>query len=409
MRPQKLARETGCKLEYGEFLVYIPRLLRRAFAQVDMPPESSPPPAGVWLLVGQVDETGQLRQIPLQDSPFRIGRRPDLHFTIPCRSVSNQHAEITIRGDAIDVVDLGSTNGTYVNGVRINSRQRLTEGDLVQFANAAFRVARTVDAESQNLQTVTADTCSQALVLVRFDKLMSDRAVIAHFQPIVELEGSQSIGYEVLGRSQVADLETPYALFNAAAQLGVEGELSRLFRAAGMIAAQELPAPGHVFLNTHPVELNNVEQLVDSLWELRRLAPQRPVTLEIHESTVTSAASMAELRARLDDLNIGLAYDDFGAGQARLVELAEVRPNFLKFDMGLTQGISEASAPRQQMLENLVRMTRELEVQPLAEGVENAADAETCRQMGFLFAQGYYFGRPGPAAFWAATADVCAS
>jgi EAL domain-containing protein (putative c-di-GMP-specific phosphodiesterase class I) len=308
----------------------------------------------------------------------------------------------------LELTDLGSTNGTYVNGVRIGRPQRLTEGDLVQIANVAFRVARTVDPAAENVQTVSADTCAQALTLVRFDKLLSDCAVSAHFQPVVELEHDAPIGFEALGRSEVVDLETPQALFAAALHLGVEAQLSRLLRSAATIEAAELPPPGHVFLNSHPAELGNVDELARSLWELRQLAPHRPMTLEIHESTLTSAPAMLELRARLADLNIGLAYDDFGAGQARLVELAEVRPNYLKFDLRLTQGIAQAPAPRQQMLEGLVRMARELEVQPLAEGLETRADADACRQLGFALAQGYLFGRPAPAGAWSSAADLCA-
>ena len=42
------------------------------------------------------------------------------------------------------------------------------------------------------------------------------------------------------------------------------------------------------------------------------------------------------------ELQIGLAYDDFGAGQARLVELVDVPPDYLKFDMKLVQNLQSA-------------------------------------------------------------------
>ena len=79
-----------------------------------------------------------------------------------------------------------------------------------------------------------------------------------------------------------------------------------------------------------------------SLRELRELEPRRPLVLEIHEAAVTCGDEMKQLRAALADLQIGLAYDDFGAGQARLVELVDVPPDYLKFDMKLVQNLESA-------------------------------------------------------------------
>ena len=49
------------------------------------------------------------------------------------------------------------------------------------------------------------------------------------------------------------------------------------------------------------------------------------------------------------------------------------------------------------MLEQLVRITLDLGIAPLAEGVESQADHEVCRAMGFLLGQGFYYGKPGQA------------
>jgi EAL domain-containing protein (putative c-di-GMP-specific phosphodiesterase class I) len=116
--------------------------------------------------------------------------------------------------------------------------------------------------------------------------------------------------------------------------------------------------------------------------------------LEIHEGAVTCGKQMRTLRAALTEMKIGLAYDDFGAGQARLVELVDVPPDYLKFDMSLVQNLESASNERQRMLASLVQMVRDLGIAPLAEGVELAADHEICRQIGFQFGQGFYYGYP---------------
>jgi EAL domain-containing protein (putative c-di-GMP-specific phosphodiesterase class I) len=123
----------------------------------------------------------------------------------------------------------------------------------------------------------------------------------------------------------------------------------------------------------------------------------------VHETTVTDPRSMRELRAALTALGIGLAFDDFGAGQSRLLELAESPPDYLKFDIHLIHDIHNAPASRQSMVENLVSIVRDMGVYCLAEGIECQEELDTCVQMGFEFGQGYLLGRPQPAQAWQST------
>ena len=92
-----------------------------------------------------------------------------------------------------------------------------------------------------------------------------------------------------------------------------------------------------------------------------------------------------------------LAYDDFGAGQARLVVLTEVPPDFLKFDRGLVGGIEQAPASRMKLVEGLVTVAADLGIATIAEGIESEGEKATCRQLGFSYGQGYHLGRPAPA------------
>jgi FOG: EAL domain len=106
---------------------------------------------------------------------------------------------------------------------------------------------------------------------------------------------------------------------------------------------------------------------------------------------------MQTLRDTLQELDMGLAYDDFGAGQARLAELADVPPDYLKFDIGLIRNIHLATPDRQRMLASLVRMVRELGTAALAEGVETADEHRVCQELGFELGQGFYYGKPAVA------------
>ncbi len=66
------------------------------------------------------------------------------------------------------------------------------------------------------------------------------------------------------------------------------------------------------------------------------------------------------LTSNLSDLDLQLSYDDFGAGQGRLLELGEVPLDTLKFDMQLIRNIDTASSSRQELLASLVRISDRL-------------------------------------------------
>jgi len=72
---------------------------------------------------------------------FTIGRSPDCDLPLGDMTVSWHHAELRRTGEAWVMVDLGSTNGTRVNGWRADSGFTVRAGDWVSFGRAAFRIA----------------------------------------------------------------------------------------------------------------------------------------------------------------------------------------------------------------------------------------------------------------------------
>ncbi len=75
--------------------------------------------------------------------PLSIGRGGDNSLAIVGDEyVSSQHARFEARRDGVFLRDSGSTNGTYVNGVRLRSERRLAPGDLVQIGETELRFER---------------------------------------------------------------------------------------------------------------------------------------------------------------------------------------------------------------------------------------------------------------------------
>jgi EAL domain-containing protein (putative c-di-GMP-specific phosphodiesterase class I) len=355
-----------------------------------------------WLLESRMDGGRQLRQIPIAPFPFRIGRMPGLDLVLPSQLVSKTHAEISEANGALRLRDLRSTNGTFVNRQPATDVP-LQEGDIIHFADFEFRIGRRERVTAGNdsdggTGAIGAVRLPQGLVegAREMRELLQEGAVAVLFQPIVRLPGGQVEAYEVLGRGAHPRLpEDPVALFKVAAGIGKAAQLSRLLRKMTVEMVKHRTDLPTLFLNTHPAEMEE-PGLLESLEELRRNAPHLRLTLEIHESALAQPQFIAWLRTKLTEINVGIAYDDFGAGQARLLELAEAPPDYLKFDRRFICGIDNAPPSRRRLLASLVAAARELLVKTVAEGCETAAEVEVCAALGFTHAQGYHFARPKP-------------
>ncbi len=73
---------------------------------------------------------------PLREGTTSIGRRPDNDICIRDLTVSGKHAQIVVENDGIYIIDVGSRNGTSVNGKLITGRTKLSEGDRIQLGDA---------------------------------------------------------------------------------------------------------------------------------------------------------------------------------------------------------------------------------------------------------------------------------
>jgi EAL domain-containing protein (putative c-di-GMP-specific phosphodiesterase class I) len=356
-----------------------------------------------FYLESMVEGGRQLRRIALHPLPFRVGRLRGLSLNLSSESVSKEHAEIVYDGDFLAVRDLNSKNGTFVNSDRVEGEARLNEGDILHFAQVEFRVGRQeLDESDPGLEPSTVSLGDMRLPqqfvegVRELPELLEGRMVTTLFQPIVSLPSGSVAGYEALGRGRHGRLpELPQELFRVASAIGAEAELSRLFRECALSAVENLSDFPALFVNIHPSELET-PTLVQDVRVLRERCPRLRLTLEVHEGALADLASVDRLRTQLSRAGIGIAYKRFGAGQARLLELAEAPPHYLKFDMLFVRGIDKAPDTRQRLLASLVSVARDLLVYTVAEGVETEQEADVCMRIGFTHAQGYYYGRPRP-------------
>ncbi len=371
-------------------------------------------PAGIdtgWFLFGCVAQGETLTRVPVNSPTFKIGRKSEMNLTLRSPRVSGHHAEILLVGEALFLRDMGSRNGTFVNRKRVDQVTPVGEGDHIELADIEFRVeyrpSQVIQPGGQGTLNETMDeieTFESAWVLSKLDELIDKRAVVPHYQVIMGLLHSSPLGYEALARSSVSGLENPGTMFETAKLVNREVELSLLCRAQAVESGCQLPKGSSIFLNTHPAESLH-DDVLPSLRQLRLAAPEHTLVVEIHEGAIDDLCSIRRFIDELKDLQIGIAYDDFGSGRSRLVELIQAPPDFLKFDIGLIRDIHKSPQQQQRMLKILVEMVHDMGTQAVAEGVEKRHEAECCRDLGFDFLQGYFFGRPKPVDDFLSTGD----
>ncbi len=352
-----------------------------------------------WYLE-RVSDVGTTWAVPIEPFPFCIGRGSECDLTLRSKWISRRHAQIHLSGNILWLRDLGSTNGTLLNQKRVKETEVLEVGDHLYFGDHEFFI-RSDDFVRAVLtdETVAFDPLEEQdgplIYKPHLEKLLHNRNVVPHFQPIVNFPENRLMGYEILGRIAENGLpESAVELFNIASQLGHAAQLSALFREEGMRLGKGLEGLPELFVNTHPVETNKMDALEKSLQDIRKIAPSNPIVLEINEKAVTHAGQIEHLRSILADLNLKLAYDDFGVGQTRLVELAKLPPDYLKFDMSIIRNIHIAPKRLHQIVLTFTKTARDLGIKTLAEGIECQEECDTCEELGFEYAQGYFFGRP---------------
>lgn len=81
------------------------------------------------------------KQLKVPSSEIKIGRDPHCQIRIPSTEISREHCILRAHPEGIVVIDLGSKNGTYVNGMAINGTKLLRPGDTLHVGPMIFEVA----------------------------------------------------------------------------------------------------------------------------------------------------------------------------------------------------------------------------------------------------------------------------
>ena len=229
--------------------------------------------------------------------------------------------------------------------------------------------------------------------------LRSDELVL-HYQPEIDLANGEIIGAEALVRWQhpTRGLLPPIAFVPMAEETRLITSLDRwvLMTACRTAAAlQDGPRDLTMSVNMSVASLNHPD-LVPSVAQALRdndLEPARLV-LEITESALLADFdAVAPRLAALREMGVRIAIDDFGTGYSSLAYLSHLDVDILKIDKSFVDRVT-IERHDAAITEAIISIGRSLDLQTIAEGVEDAGQAEWLRAAGCAIGQGYVWSRP---------------
>lgn len=225
-----------------------------------------------------------------------------------------------------------------------------------------------------------------------------------HYQPKVSVHDGEFVGVEALvrWRHPVDGLIYPDQFIAVAEEHGLIDDLTRCVLRAAIRQGHAWRDQGLTLRIAVNVSMDNLSALdfadfAASLAKAEKLEPEF-LTLEVTESRLAQdMRGPLETLTRLRIKRFGLAIDDFGTGHSSLAQLRDIPFDELKIDRSFVHGVARNDTVRAIHAAS-VGMAKQLRMRIVAEGVEDAEDWEFLKTSGADYAQGYFIGRPMPAA-----------
>jgi len=236
---------------------------------------------------------------------------------------------------------------------------------------------------------------------IDISSLLREEAVLPHYQPIVSMKRRSIVGFEGLSRgwdTQNKSMIPAPLLFESASQQGLSLELDYLCRSRILEEFGSLLKIDPEFILT--LNIDSATVLGGSPWNSNLKAQvakagltPRNVVIEILESAVKDVQELLRFVASYREAGYLIAMDDVGAGHSNLNRIPLVKPDIIKVDRFLVEGV-DRDFYKQEVFKSVLSMARHLGTVIIAEGVETEGELATLLELGVDMIQGYYFGRP---------------
>ncbi len=226
---------------------------------------------------------------------------------------------------------------------------------------------------------------------------LENRQFVPFFEPQVDLETGQVIGFEVLARWQhpLSGLIMPDTFIPVAEEMGLIGQLSDQVMRSALEEAAAWDPSIKLSVNISPAQLADPWLAQKILRILTETAfPAERLVVEVTESSLFADIDLARsIVASLKNQGIRLALDDFGTGFSSLSNLRSLPFDVIKIDRSFTATIHRDSQSAA-IVRAVTSLAKALDVPVTVEGIEDSATYAAVLGFGCKYGQGWYFGKP---------------
>ncbi len=216
------------------------------------------------------------------------------------------------------------------------------------------------------------------------------------FQPVVSLSNRSIHHYEALVRpipGSGALWETTQDFVTCAEAVGLAEELDLAVLQRVLATLARNPACS-IAANISGLSMQS-EPFRERLSAALPTGSYPRLLIELTETAeIDDMAAAADTLERLQDLNIGLCIDDFGAGAAAFRYVRDFHVDYVKIDGAYVQGATRSSRERN-IVASMLDLARSVGAKTIAEMIETDQQARLMQELGATFGQGWLFGRPG--------------
>ena len=250
-------------------------------------------------------------------------------------------------------------------------------------------------------ETGVTPAASELQVVSELHRAIQDGQLRLHYQPVVDVETLEILGFEALIRWEHPDrgLLPPGEFIDLAEESGLIVPIGTWVLRTALAQHAEWAArwPERTLTMSVNVAARQVSPDLVALVEdalATTGADAGGVWLEITESTLmTDTRTAQQVLSSLRELGVHITVDDFGTGYSSLTYLQRFPVGGLKVDRSFVSGIGHGGQA-DAICQAVVSLGAALDLHVVAEGVENELQLDALRVLGCPFAQGFLFGRP---------------
>ena len=292
------------------------------------------------------------------------------------------------------------------SGVAYFPHDGKTADTLVQNAEAALKAAREDNEKYMMYALVTQRPTSRSVALeARLTGALEKQEYQLHYQPKVDIASGKIVGFEALLRWQDSQsgLVPPSLFVPLLERSGAIVEVGEWVIQQAVRDARKWMSEGgtavRVAVNVSPLQLRRRDFVNTVLSNVQStIGAPNFLDIEITESMLMQDIELSIRKlSQLREAGIGVAIDDFGTGYSSLRLLSRLPVDTLKVDRSFIQGIADTPNVMT-LVSTIVSLARAFDMLIVAEGVETAGQLTMLRMINCDQAQGFYFGRPTPAA-----------